>query len=63
MVAAAAEYFPAEKVVAPFFIRKPALGIDCSKDKLNLQTVQQVEHEEKLRSIQDSKRHEKLSPP
>ena len=34
----------------------PALGIDSSKDKLNLQTVQQAEHEEKLRSIQDSKR-------
>ena len=34
----------------------PALGIDSSKDKLNLQTVQQAEHEEKLRFIQDSKR-------
>ena len=35
----------------------PALGIDSNKDKLDLQTVQQAEHEEKLRSIQDSKRH------
>lgn len=35
----------------------PVLGIDSNKDKLDLQTVQQVEHEEKLRSIQDSKRH------
>lgn len=34
----------------------PALGIDSSKDKLDLQTVQQAEHEDKLRSIQDSKR-------
>lgn len=34
----------------------PALGIDSSKDKLDLQTVQQAEHEEKLRSIQDGKR-------
>ena len=33
------------------------LGIDSNKDKLDLQTVQQAEHEEKLRSIQDSKRH------
>lgn len=33
----------------------PALGIDSNKDKLDLQTVQQAEHEEKLRSIQDSK--------
>ena len=32
-------------------------GIDSNKDKLDLQTVQQAEHEEKLRSIQDSKRH------
>ena len=29
----------------------PALGIDSNKDKLDLQTVQQAEHEEKLRSI------------
>ena len=29
---------------------------DSSKDKLDLQTVQQAEHEEKLRVIQDSKR-------
>lgn len=35
----------------------PALGIDSNKDKLDLQTVQQTEHEEKLRSIQDSKRY------
>lgn len=35
----------------------PALGIDSNKDKLDLQTVLQAEHEEKLRSIQDSKRH------
>ena len=35
----------------------PALGIDSNKDKLDLQTVQQAEHEEKLRSIQDSKRY------
>ena len=35
----------------------PAVGIDSNKDKLDLQTVQQAEHEEKLRSIQDSKRH------
>lgn len=35
----------------------PALGIDSNKDKLDLQTVQQAEHEEKLRSIQDGKRH------
>ena len=28
----------------------PALGIDSNKDKLDLQTVQQAEHEEKLRS-------------
>ena len=34
----------------------PALGIDSSRDKLDLQTVQQAEHEEKLRSIQDGKR-------
>ena len=34
----------------------PALGIDSSKDKLDLQTVQQAEHEDKLHSIQDSKR-------
>ena len=34
----------------------PALGIDGSKDKLDLQTVQQAEHEDKLRAIQDSKR-------
>lgn len=34
----------------------PALGIDSSKDKLDLQTAQQAEHEEKLRVIQDSKR-------
>lgn len=34
----------------------PALEIDSSKDKLDLQTVQQAEHEEKLRAIQDSKR-------
>ena len=34
----------------------PALGIDSSKDKLDLQTVQQAEHEDKLRFIQDSKR-------
>jgi len=34
----------------------PALGIDSSKDKLDLQTIQQAEHEEKLHSIQDSKR-------
>lgn len=34
----------------------PALGIESNKDNLNLQTVQQAEHEEKLRSIQDSKR-------
>ena len=34
----------------------PALEIDSSKDKLDLQTIQQAEHEEKLRSIQDSKR-------
>ena len=34
----------------------PALGIDSGKDKLDLQTVQQAEHEDKLRSIQDSKR-------
>ena len=34
----------------------PALGIDSDKDKLDLQAVQQAEHEEKLRSIQDSKR-------
>lgn len=30
---------------------------DSNKDKLDLQTVQQTEHEEKLRSIQDSKRY------
>lgn len=34
----------------------PAMGIDSSKDKLDLHTVQQAEHEEKLRSIQTSKR-------
>ena len=34
----------------------PALGIDSGKDKLDLQTIQQAEHEDKLRSIQDSKR-------
>lgn len=34
----------------------PVLGIDSSKDKLDLQTVQQAEHEEKLRAIQNSKR-------
>ena len=34
----------------------PALGIDTSKDKLDLQTVQQSEHEEKLRAIQAEKR-------
>lgn len=34
----------------------PAMGIDSSKDKLDLHTVQQAEHEEKLRSIQNSKR-------
>lgn len=34
----------------------PVLGIDTNKDKLDLQTVQQAEHEEKLRSIQNSKR-------
>ncbi len=34
----------------------PALGIDTSKDKLDLQTVQQSEHEEKLRAIQAAKR-------
>ena len=32
-------------------------GNVSNKDKLDLQTVQQAEHEEKLRSIQDSKRH------
>ena len=30
---------------------------ELDRDKLDLQTVQQAEHEEKLRSIQDSKRH------
>lgn len=34
----------------------PALGIDTSKDELDLQTVQQAEHEKKLQSIQDEKR-------
>lgn len=34
----------------------PVLGIDTSKDTLDLQTVQQAEHEEKLRSIQSGKR-------
>ncbi len=34
----------------------PALGIDISKDKLDLQTVQQSEHEENLRAIQAAKR-------
>lgn len=34
----------------------PALGIDTDKDKLDLQTVQQAEHEEKLRTIQTMKR-------
>ena len=34
----------------------PALGIDTDKDKLDLQTVQQAEHEEKLRMIQTMKR-------
>lgn len=34
----------------------PALGIDTDKDKLDLQTVQQAEHEEKLHTIQTMKR-------
>ncbi len=34
----------------------PALGIDSSKDKLNLQTIQQAEHEDKMRSIHNRKR-------
>lgn len=33
-----------------------ALGIDSSKDQLELQTVQQAEHEKKLLALQDSKR-------
>lgn len=33
-----------------------ALGIDSSKDKLELQTIQQAEHEKKLFALQDSKR-------
>ena len=33
------------------------LFFNGQKDKLDLQTVQQTEHEEKLRSIQDSKRY------
>ena len=35
---------------------RPALGIDICKSKLDLQTIQQSEHEDKLRAIQDSKR-------
>lgn len=35
---------------------RPALGVDTGKDKLDLQTVQQAEHEKKLRAIQDRKR-------
>ena len=34
----------------------PALGVDSGKDKLDLQTVQEAEHEKKLLAIQDSKR-------
>ncbi len=34
----------------------PALGIDSDKDKLELQTIRQEEHEKKLRTLQDSKR-------
>lgn len=33
-----------------------ALGVDTTKDKLNLQSVQEAEHEKKLRTLQDSKR-------
>jgi site-specific DNA recombinase len=29
----------------------PALGIDSNKDKLDLQTVQQAEHEQKLENV------------
>lgn len=32
------------------------LGVDTTKDKLNLQSVQEAEHEKKLRALQDSKR-------
>lgn len=34
----------------------PVLGIDISKDDLDLRTVQQAEQEKKLRSLQDGKR-------
>lgn len=33
-----------------------ALGVDTTKDKLDLQTVQEAEHGKKLRALQDSKR-------
>lgn len=33
-----------------------ALGVDTTKDKLELQSVQEAEHEKKMRALQDSKR-------
>lgn len=33
-----------------------ALGVDATKDKLNLQSLQEAEHEKKLRALQDGKR-------